>query len=284
METKLKVGTVALIGRPNVGKSTLINNLVGQKVAITSPMPQTTQFPIYAVYEDERGQIIFVDTPGIFAKAKLAMGKTANLETEKALTNQINVALYIVDKSRERGIEENRVLGIVRKVSVPKIMVYNKVDVRTPDFSAQYKFMEEEFDAVVHVSALKNLHLPGLVSAIFEFLPVGERVIERESMPIAAINMDSRLYMEEVIREKAFLKLRRELPYKIRVVIDETLPRDNGSMYIKARILVPNTHYKKMVIGSNAFMIREIGLMSRKEFELASGKKVYLDLTVEVER
>lgn len=279
-----QVGTVALIGRPNVGKSTLVNNLVGQKVAITSPKPQTTQFPVYAVYEDERGQIIFVDTPGIFARAKLAKGKSANMEAERALTEQIDAALYIVDKSRERGVEENRVLGIVRKLDCPKVMVYNKSDIRTPDFTAQYKFMEEEFDAIVHVSALKNLHLPMLLDELFEFLPEGEPVVDRESMPIAALNMDSNLYMEELIREKAFLKLRKELPYKISVRVDEKIVRDNGSIYVKARILVPDTHYKKMVIGKNAFMIREIGLMSRKEFELAAGKKVFLDLSVEVER
>lgn len=278
----MKAGTVALIGRPNVGKSTLVNNLVGQKVAITSPKPQTTQFPIHAVYEDPRGQIIFIDTPGIFARAKLAQGKAANMETEHALSEQIDAALYIVDKTRERGIEENRVLGMVRKLTVPKIMVYNKSDIRLPDHTAQYKFMEEEFDAVVHVSALKNLHLPVLIDTLFEYLPEGERMVDRQAMPIAALNMDSYLYLEEVIREKAFLKLRRELPYKIRVVIDEKTVRDNGSIFVKAHILVPNTHYKKMVIGSNAFMIREIGLMSRKELEVASGKKVFLELTVEV--
>lgn len=280
----MKIGTVALIGRPNVGKSTLINNLVGQKVAITSPKPQTTQFPIYAVFEDSRGQIIFVDTPGIFAKAKLAKGKEANREAENIMSNQIQVILYIVDKTRERGLEENRVLGMVRKLSIPKILVYNKEDVRDPDYSAQYKFMEEEFDAVVSVSALKNLHLPGLLETLFEFLPEGETIIDRASMPIAALNMDSNLYIEEIIREKAFLKLRRELPYKIRIVVDEVRRRPNESMYIKARILVPDVHYKKMVIGAGGRMIREIGLMSRKEFEVASGHKVFLDLTVEVER
>ncbi len=181
-------------------------------------------------------------------------------------------------------MEENRVLGMVRKLEVPKILVYNKLDVTEPDYSAQYKFMEEEFDAVVHVSALKNLHLPGLLTVLFDFLPEGEPTVDRASMSIAALNMDSKLYLEEVIREKAYLKLRRELPYKIRVVIDEVRNRKNESMYIKARILVPDLHYKKMVIGSGARMIREIGLMSRKEFEVATGHKVFLDLTVEVEK
>src|SRR5436189_1097592 len=101
----MKVGTVALIGRPNSGKSTLVNNLVGQKVAITSPKPQTTQFPTYAVFEDPRGQIIFVDTPGIFAKAKLESGKAANKEAENIMNNQIQAVLYIVDKTRQRDLE-----------------------------------------------------------------------------------------------------------------------------------------------------------------------------------
>ncbi len=278
----MKVGTVALIGRPNVGKSTLVNNLVGQKVAITSPKPQTTQFPIYAVFEDERGQIIFVDTPGIFAKAKLERGKEANKEAEKVLNEQVSAVLYIIDKTRQRGLEENRVLGQVRQLNVPKILVYNKEDITEPDYTAQYKFMEEEFDAVVHVSALKNLHLPGLLTALFTFIPEGEKTIDRESMPVAALNMDSMLYIEEIIREKAFLKLRRELPYKVKIVIDEVKHRKNGSVYIRARILVESTHYKKMVIGAGGRMIKEIGLMSRKEFEVASGRKIYLELTVEV--
>lgn len=278
-----KVGTVALIGRPNVGKSTLVNNLVGQKVAITSPKPQTTQFPIYAVYDDPRGQIIFVDTPGIFARAKLARGKAANMEAERALTEHINAALYIVDKSRERGVEENRVLGMVRKLNVPKIMVYNKSDIRSPDFTGQYKFMEEEFDDVVSISALKNLHLSTLLDILFEHLPEGEKMVDRESMPVAALNMDSNLYIEEVIREKAFLKLRKELPYKIRVTVDEVRRRDDSPLYVKARIMVPDLHYKKMVIGAGGRMIKEIGLMSRKELEVASGKKAYLELTVEEE-
>ncbi len=279
-----KVGTVALIGRPNVGKSTLVNNLVGQKVAITSPKPQTTQLPLYAVFENEEGQILFVDTPGIFAKAKLSEGKAANLEAERALTSDIDVALYIIDKTRPRGLEENRVLGLVRKLKCPKIMVYNKSDVRVPDFTAQYKFMEEEFDSVVHVSALKNLHVSVLIEEIFGYLKEGEKFVDKQAMPIAALNMDSKMYIEELIREKAYLKLRRELPYKIRIVVDENTTRPNGSIFIKARILVPDLHYKKMVIGHNAFMIREIGLMSRKEFEVATGKKVFLDLTVEIER
>jgi GTP-binding protein Era len=136
---------------------------------------------------------------------------------------------------------------------------------------------------VVHVSALKNKHLSHLLDTIFDYLKEGKKMVDRASMPVAALNLDSNLYIEEVIREKAFLKLRKELPYKIRIVVDEVRRRDDSPLYIRARILVPDLHYKKMVIGSGGRMIKEIGLMSRKEFEVATGQKVYLELTVEEE-
>ena len=146
----MRVATVALVGSPNVGKSTLVNNLVGQKVAITSPKPQTTQFSIYAVYDSTTGlqgqalqkygevQIMFVDTPGIFAKAP---NKAINLEAERVLKEQIDIVLYIIDHTRKRGIEENRVLGILRKIQKPKILVINKIDKENPSFREEYIFM-----------------------------------------------------------------------------------------------------------------------------------------------
>lgn len=282
----MKIGTVALVGRPNSGKSTLVNNLVGQKVAITSPKPQTTQFSMQAVYEDptfnkdEGLQIIFVDTPGIFAKS---YNQDINLEAERSLKHDIDVILYIVDHTRKRGVEENRVLGILRKIRKPKILVLNKIDQRTPDYSAEYKFLEDEFDAVVEVSALKDKNLPILVDKIAEFLKEGDKIIEREDMPTPAINLDSKLYISENIREKAFLVLRDELPYSIRVVVDEVKERPNKIYYIKARIITTLDRYKKMIIGAGGSRIKVIGSMSRKELEVATGQKIFLDLTVEVE-
>lgn len=276
----MKVGTVALVGRPNSGKSTLVNNLVGQKVAITSPKPQTTQFSAQAVYQDENSQIVFVDTPGIFAKA---YNKDVNLAAERALKQDIDVVLYIVDHTRRRGIEENRILGILRKVNKPKILVINKIDLKVPSYLEEYKFLEDEFDAVVEVSALKNKHLSGLVKKILEYLPEGEKLYVREDMPTPAVNLDSKLYIEENIREKAFLVLRDELPYTIRVVVDKVTPRQNDLFYIRARIITTDKRYRKMIIGSGGSRIKIIGSMSRKELEVATGKKIYLDLSVEVE-
>lgn len=276
----MKAGTVALIGRPNTGKSTLVNNLVGQKVAITSPKPQTTQFLLYAVYEDERGQIIFVDTPGIFAKTKNIKSRELNLEAEKALGAEVNALLYIIDHTRPRGIEENRVLGIVRKVNIPKILIYNKWDVKTPSYFEQYRFLEDEFNTVIYISALKAHNLLKVIDVLFEYLPEGERAVIREDLAVPALNLTSKTYIEEAIREKAFLKLRDEVPYAVQTVVDEMYERKNGVLYIKARLLTP-PRYKKMIIGKNASRIKEISRMARRDLEISSGRKIFLELTVD---
>lgn len=277
----MKVGTVALIGRPNTGKSTLVNNLVGQKVAITSPKPQTTQFSIFAVFENEKGQIIFIDTPGIFAKTHDTISKSVNLEAERVLRGEVDLAIYIVDHTRPKGPEENRVLGIVRKLSIPKVLVINKIDKKSPTYLEQYRFLEDEFDSVVSVSALKGKNLSILTDTIFSYLKEGKSLVAREDLPIPALNVPSRLYIQELIREKVYLRLRREVPYNTRVIVDAVTEKENGELfYIKARILTKE-RYKPMIIGKNGSKIKEIGSMTRRELELSTGKKIYLDLTVE---
>lgn len=287
----MKVGTVALIGRPNAGKSTLVNRIIGQKVAITSPKPQTTQFSIQAVYDEPsttsrpgRGQVLFLDTPGIFARTKNPKLKEINLEAEHVLTGDVNAILYLIDATREKGLEENRVLGTLRKVDLPKLLVFNKVDKRGKNYLEQYKFLEDEFEDIVHVSALKGENINQIMDWIFEKLPEGEAIYDSNDFPSKSLNMSSRLFVEELIREKAFLRLRRELPYVIRVVVDEISNRKGKKLtYIKARILAPS-RYKKMIIGTNGSKIKEIGAMSRRELEIATERKIYLDLTVEEEK
>lgn len=278
----MKSGVVCLIGRPNVGKSTLLNKLLGHKVSITSPKPQTTRFPIQAVYEDERGQILFVDTPGIFGKVKDQMAKTINKTAEDSL-QEVDLVIYMVDHTRERDFEENKALGIVRKVNAPKLLVINKIDVKTPTHIVQYKFMEEEFDRVIEISALEEKHLPILVNAIFDYLPEREAIVDTETLSQPALNLDSKMFVAEIIREKAFLNLRKEVPYKITAVVDEITERDSGSLFVKARILATEERYQAMVIGKGGSMIKEISMASRKELERATNKKVFLDLTVETD-
>ncbi|MBI5620589.1 GTPase Era [Candidatus Gottesmanbacteria bacterium] len=278
-----KAGVVAIIGRPNAGKSTLLNNILGHKVSITSPKPQTTRFPIQAVYEDDRGQIIFVDTPGVVGRVKDQLARRINLEAENQINKQLDLVIYLVDHTRERDLEENKTFGIVRKFQGPKLLVINKIDVIKPTHIVQYKFMEEEFDAVVEISALGRKHLGKLLETIFDFLPEGKPMVESVDLPQPGLNLDSKTFLSEIIREKAFLFLRREVPYSLTAVIDDTIERDNGVLYIKARILTSADRYKSMIIGKNGSMIKEISMAARKELETATNRKVYLDLTVETD-
>ncbi len=281
MKTITKAGIVALIGRPNVGKSTLLNNILGHKVSITSPKPQTTRFSIQAVYEDERGQIIFIDTPGIFAKVTDPVAKRINPRAEESLNKGVDVVVYMIDHTRERDVEENKTLGIVRKTPVPKILAINKIDVRNPTHIVQYKFMEEEFDATIEISALARKNLNTLLDTIFSFLPKGKPLINAQDLVQPALNIDSKLFIAEIIREKAFLFLRREVPYTLTTIVDDIIKRDNGALYIRARILTSADRYKAMIVGKGGAMIKEISMAARKELETAANKKVFLNLTVE---
>lgn len=281
----MKCGTVALIGRPNVGKSTLVNALIGQKVAITSPKPQTTRFAIHALYEDERGQIIFVDTPGIFNKATDALSKKINQKSSDAFSHDVDVMIYLIDHTRHRDFEEAKVLGMVRKMDKPKILVFNKSDVVDPTFLPQYKFLEDEFKDVFYVSALDNKGLKPLLNKIFEYLPeTKNKLIEDDQHVHPALNMDSKMFLSEIIREKIFLKTRKEIPYTTTVIVDEITEKKGNVTYIKARVLTTDEKYRKILIGQNARRIKEIGTMARKELVTATKRKIYLDLHVEVDR
>lgn len=277
----MKAGVVTLIGRPNVGKSTLLNNLIGRKVAITSPKPQTTRFPMQAIYEDERGQIIFVDTPGVFAKTPDSLSRSINKNAEKAIGQDTDVIIYVIDPTRPRDVEENRTLGITRKADVPKILVINKADVKDPDYYPEYAFYEDEFETRIKVSALTHANLNLLIDSIFEFLPEREKIIDTSKMQQPALNMDSKQFVAEIIREKVFLLASEEVPYTVTTQVDQIEERKNNMLYIKARIMTTADRYKKMLIGNKGYMVKEIGILTRKELEVATGKKVYVDLTVE---
>ena len=278
----MKEGTVLIIGRPNVGKSTFLNNLIGQKVAITSPKPQTTRFPIRAVYQDKRGNIIFVDTPGVFGKTEDLLSRQINKKTLESIQEDIDLVLYMVDHTRRRDFEEAKVLGIVRKIEKPKILVINKIDKTTPSYLAQYKFLEKEFDKVHMISALKGKHIKPLIDDIFKFLPEkkGESEVDFHKSPTPILNIDSKTYVAELIREKIFLLTRDEVPYTVNVEVEEITPRSENLTYVKAKIITTADRYKKMLIGKGGKMIKEIGRLARKELELMSNKKFYLDLEV----
>ena len=280
----MKIGKVLLMGRPNVGKSTFVNNLIGQKVAITSPKPQTTRFAIKALYEDEKGKIIFVETPGIFGKAEDNLSKKINSKTLAVIKEEVDLVIYMIDHTRKRDFEESRVLGLVRKIEKPKILVINKMDSEEKSYLPQYKFLEDEFDSVFEISALERKNFRLLIEKVFELLP--EKGVEEDlpdDLVYPLLNLDSRTFIAELIREKVFLMMGEEIPYRTTAVVDDIAERDNGITYIKARILTTDDRYKGMIIGSEGRKIKEIGSYARKEIALAINKKVFLDLTVETD-
>lgn len=263
----MKSGYVAILGRTNAGKSTLLNTILGQKVAITSPKPRTTIFPIEAVYNDPRGQIVFIDTPGL---------------TGNTMSEQIDVLIYLIDHTRKRGDEENKVMGIARQFKdIPKILVFNKIDLKDPDYTAHYLFLKEETKETVEVSALNGTHIKRLITAIFDHLPEREPIINMEGRVTPILNMNSKMFIAELIREKVYLSTGQEVPYRVRVETDEIKERDNGSLYIRARIITEGERYRKMLIGAGGRKVKELGFKTRRELELSTGKKVYLELTVE---
>ncbi len=189
----------------------------------------------------------------------------------------------MVDHTRKRDFEEAKVLGIVRKIKKPKILAINKIDLKEKSYLPQYKFLEEEFENILQISALKRLHLKPLIDKIFELLP--EKKTDKKTQDIIhpLLNMDSKTFVAELIREKVFIMMGEEIPYTTTAVVDEIADRPNGVKYVKARILTVDDRYKKMLIGKAGRKIKELGSYARKEIALATNKKVYLDLTVETD-
>jgi GTP-binding protein Era len=264
--------------------------MMEQKVAITSPLPQTTRKNNRVVLSDNRGKIILSDTPGMMAKVDDLVGKRINLESPKE-SGRADVIVMVVDISRPKSEEENKVIGIIRKSRAKKVLVYNKMDLAVDkrDFLPDYNYLEEEFDKVVTTSALKEKNVKQLIGVLFDLLPeVDKDTLDDDGELIKLdkvfqIGMSSKEYIAELIREKAYLFLRKEVPYSVTVEVDKIYEK-KGMLIVEARILTSADRYKKMIIGKNGKKIKEIGFNSRKELELMSNKKVFLQLNVEVDR
>lgn len=276
-EATQKCGLVVLIGRSNVGKSTLLNALVGSKVAITSPKPQTTRHVIQGVLNEPRGQIVFADTPGVFKRAPDRLTSRLNEKVKESVTG-IDAAIYVVDATRHVGEEEKAVRRLIAAVDQPKFLVLNKRD-RRLEFKDEYLALADDFDGVFEVSALQGKGLKPLVDAIFERLPVGEPLYPADRLS----DVSHRFWLEEIIREKIFLATEKEVPYSVAVRIEDTAERANGLVYVRAVILTTATRYRQMLIGRAGSKIKEIGSMARRELELITGRKFYLELEVEVD-
>lgn len=280
--TQKKSGFVTLIGRPNVGKSTLMNHLIGQKIAITSDKPQTTRNRIQTVYTDDRGQIIFVDTPGIH-KAKNKLGEYMVNVAEHTLKD-VDVILWLVEPSTFIGAGERHIAEQLNKVKTPIILVINKIDtVKNQDeiltFMAAYKDVCD-FAEIVPLSALKEKNTDLLTELIFRYLPYGPQFYDEDTVT----DQPMRQIAAELIREKALRLLNDEIPHGIAVTIERMKERPDGIMDIDASIVCERDSHKGIIIGKDGSMLKRIGTEARKDIEHMMDIQVNLKLWVKVRK
>lgn len=273
-----KSGFVVMIGRSNVGKSTLMNSIIGSKIAITTPKPQTTRLPIQGILTRGESQIVFVDTPGVLKGAKDALSKKL-LSAVKESLEDVDVIVYVVDPTRQIGQEEREVMRLVESIDKPSILVINKMDLERKPYLDFYRDLSENYDETVELSALKGTHVGTLIEKLQDIVPEGEFYYPEHQLT----NMPNKYWMAELIREKLFLRLRQELPYSTHVEVTEMEERENGMMYIKAKVFTTTDRYKRMIIGAGGRGIKEIGQSVRKELEAVMQAKVFIDLRVEVD-
>ncbi len=277
-----KSGFVTLIGRPNVGKSTLMNQLIGQKIAITSDKPQTTRNRIQTVYTDETGQIIFLDTPGIH-KAKNKLGEYMVSVAERTL-NEVDVILWLVEPSTFIGAGERHIIEQLNKVKTPIVLVINKIDTVKKEeiltFIAAYKECCN-FADIVPVSALKGENKQTLLDVIFKHLPQGPMYYDEDTIT----DQPERQIVAELIREKALRLLSEEIPHGIAVSIDRMKTRPDGKIVdIDATIVCERDSHKGIIIGKQGAMLKNIGMKARREIENLLDMKINLQLWVKVKK
>ena len=283
MKHNFKSGFVTLIGRPNVGKSTLMNHLIGQKIAITSHRPQTTRNRIQTVYTSEEGQIVFVDTPGIH-KAKNKLGNYMVRIAERTLT-EVDVVLWLVEPTTFIGAGEKHILEQLKKVKTPVILVINKTDkVKKEEvltFIDAYR-KEMEFSEIVPVSALKGDNTDVLISCIMKYLPYGEPFYDEDTVT----DQPERQIVAELVREKALRCLEEEIPHGIAVVIESMKFRKGQSAIadIEATIICERESHKGIIIGKKGAMLKRIGSQARPEIEEMLECKANLQLWVKVRK
>lgn len=275
-----KSGFATLIGRPNVGKSTLMNCLIGQKIAITSNKPQTTRNRIQTVYTSEEGQIVFLDTPGIH-KAKNKLGDYMVNVAEKTMS-EVDVILWLVEPSNFIGAGERHIIEQLQKTATPVILVINKIDTvkreRLLEYIDTYR-KEYDFAEIVPVSALKAENTEELIKCIMKYLPYGPAFYDEDTVT----DQPMRQIVAELIREKALRLLEEEIPHGVAVSIESMKFRKN-IVDIEATIVCERDSHKGIIIGKGGSMLKRIGSMARPEIEDMLEKQVNLQLWVKVKK
>ena len=282
MTADFKSGFAAIIGRPNVGKSTLMNHLIGQKIAITSRKPQTTRNKIQTVYTDERGQVVFLDTPGIH-KANNKLGEYM-VNVAQRTFKDADVILWLVEPTNFIGAGERHIAEQLKLCKLPVILVINKVD--TVKKSEVAGFIESyrnicNFAEIVPVSALRSQNLDTLLECIFKYLPYGPQFYDEDTVT----DQPQRQIVAEMIREKALRTLDEEIPHGIAVTIDRMKERSQGNLVdIDATIICERDSHKGIIIGKQGAMLKKIGSAARFEIEKMLDMKVNLKLWVKVKK
>lgn len=276
-------GFVALVGRPNVGKSTLMNQIIGRKVAIMSDKPQTTRNKIQGIYTTETEQIIFVDTPGIH-KPKSMLGEYM-VRTALRTWQEVDLILFLTEaRDRKPGPGDQWILEHLKDVGTPVFLVINKIDLVHPDqllplidqYASQYPFEE-----VIPVSALNGDNVSRLVERIRLLLPEGPQYYPTEQLT----DHPERFIVAELIREKVLQATHEEIPHSIAVDIEEMVPREGSdTVYIAATIYTERDSQKKIIIGKGGRLLKEVGSQARREIESLLGSRIYLDLWVKVKK
>lgn len=280
MQQNFKSGFVTIVGRPNVGKSTLMNKIIGQKIAITSNKPQTTRNRIMTVYTSDEGQIVFLDTPGLH-KAKNKLGNYM-MNAANASVKDADVVLFMIEANKPIGNAEKDIIEDLKKVSKPKILVINKVDAIKKE--ALIGVIEEaskldKFDEIVPVSATEGTNCDELVKTIMKYLPVGEPFYDEDTITDQPV----RQIAAEMIREKALHALNEEIPHGIAVMI-ETMDFSKKVVQIEATIVCEKESHKGIIIGKGGAMLKKIGTNARFEIEKMLEQQVNLKLFVKVKK
>lgn len=272
----MKSGFVSLVGRPNVGKSTLLNSIVGHKVAITSNKPQTTRNIIEGIYNDSEAQIIFVDTPGIH-KPTHKLGKVLNRQAYYSI-DDVDIILFLVDGSEALGPGDKYVLERLKTVNKPVILVINKVDkiskekilLKIDEYKDLYDFKE-----IIPLSALKKDNIETVVKVLKKYLKDNIKYYDEDTYT----NSSEQFMTAEIIREKVFRTTEEEVPHSVTCVV-EKMEFSKNSVNVIASIIVDRDSLKRIIIGKQGSKIKEIGTSAREDIEALLGKKVYLDLYV----
>lgn len=275
-----KSGFVAVVGRPNVGKSTMINALIGDKIAIVSDKAQTTRNRIICVYTDEEKQIVFMDTPGVH-KPKHKLGEFM-VDAAIASLKETEAVLFVVAGNEKRGPGDDFIIEQLRKVKVPVFLVVNKIDTLKKDelIAAIASYGDFDFAGVIPISAKDKENLPELLKVLGEYLPEGPQYFPEDMIT----DQPERLIISDIVREKILLATRDEIPHAIAVDVDEMKTRDDGTTYIRATIYCERDSQKGIIIGNKGALLRKIGAEARMDIQKLLATKVYLDLWVKVKK